>query len=385
MRECIRKGIWCSGMILPSRRALAKEFGVDLNTLQRAIAPMLADGTLIADAGRATFVAERPALATPAGRILDSVRGGRQRSSFEGARIGIVAQLSIRHSRYTDNESVYTMLSAIERTLAPHGISTTVSDISALGRRDIRTVDAMRSLVELGVDGLLVLTGTSPEAVALSRELRMPVVFTGPLAVNDRVAYVHYDNHDAGYQAAAHLIDKGCRRLLFFSARSADWVTTRLAGVRAAIDATSETVTLDVQLSPRPMPQHDLDQVPDAIEFARSLVEGYRHIDGVVAANDNCALGYLEAAREHGMTSPDDFLLVGFDDARQVVTEAGITSLRPPFEQMAVEAASLILKGLADEDYSKKVTLFTHLIPRDTTYRRALERIKSSAPALAGE
>ena len=43
--------------MLPSRQSLAREYSVDLSTVQRAVSEMLTDGTLRADSGRGTFVA----------------------------------------------------------------------------------------------------------------------------------------------------------------------------------------------------------------------------------------------------------------------------------------------------------------------------------------
>ena len=37
-------------------------------------------------------------------------------------------------------------------------------------------------------------------------------------------------------------------------------------------------------------------------------------IDAIVAANDNMALGALEALRHRGLTAPNDIVVVGFDD-----------------------------------------------------------------------
>jgi LacI family transcriptional regulator len=373
-------------MILPSRRALAKEFGVDLNTLQRAIAPLLADGSLQADAGRATYVNERPALKSPLGRVADMKRSQRKSTGVEGARIGIVAKLDIRFSRFTEADDVYSMLGTIERSLAPQGVVTTVSDVSALGQRDIRTVDAMRSLVELGVDGIIVLTVAKPDAINYAKSLRIPVVFTGPEPITERIAYIHYDNHDAGYQAASHLIEKGCRNLLYFASRSADWVQRRLDGARAAAAAsTVGDIVITAGVSGRVMPEHDLEQIPDAREYASSYMPRMSEFDGVIAANDNMALGLLEASREIGLSAPDNFLLIGFDDARRIVMESGITSIRPPFEQMAAEAAAMTLHGLSGGEITKHTTFFANLIPRDSTYRRAIQRATNAAQILVGD
>jgi DNA-binding LacI/PurR family transcriptional regulator len=385
MRECVRNGVWCSGMIIPSRRALAKEFDVDLNTLQRAIAPLLADGTLRADTGRATYVNTRlPAEILPKLSV-GAVGEARPRATFKGARIGIVAALSIRFTRYTDAENVYAMIGSMERILAGHGIATTVADITELGRRDVTQAACMRSLMDLGVDGLIVMAGASPEACTLAKSIPLPVVFLGSETIRERVAYIHPDNYDAGYQAAEHLIEKGCERLLFFASRTTHWGALRLEGVEGAVKVAGSRVTLHSEIGEGTLPRHDFDQTRDAYDMAIRLVKRGDAFDGVIGANDNFARGYLQAAQERGLDAPDDFLLVGFDDDRHTASKAGLTSIRWPEEQMASHAAAILLEGLAGEQVARHTALFAQIIPRNSTYRRSADRAEAAAPALVGD
>ena len=56
LRAQIRAGRWLPGALLPSRRRLAQEYGVELGTLQQAISGLLADGTLKALPRQGTVV-----------------------------------------------------------------------------------------------------------------------------------------------------------------------------------------------------------------------------------------------------------------------------------------------------------------------------------------
>src|SRR5690348_9768699 len=57
LRSKIRQGHWPVGAMFPSRRDLAKEYGVSPITVERAVTRLLADGLLRADDRRGTFVA----------------------------------------------------------------------------------------------------------------------------------------------------------------------------------------------------------------------------------------------------------------------------------------------------------------------------------------
>ncbi|HNY32275.1 MAG TPA: substrate-binding domain-containing protein [Fibrobacteria bacterium] len=89
--------------------------------------------------------------------------------------------------------------------------------------------------------------------------------------------------------------------------------------------------------------------------------------DAVVAANDEMALGAMEALRERGLRIPDDVVVTGFDDiedasfstpaltsVRQPVSDQGLTSIRvlldhlrqgTPLPGKLLEPASLVARG----------------------------------------
>ena len=60
----LAKGIWQPGMILPTEPDLAKEFGVSLGTLRRALDTLARDNLVVRQQGKGTFVAENPSQRT---------------------------------------------------------------------------------------------------------------------------------------------------------------------------------------------------------------------------------------------------------------------------------------------------------------------------------
>jgi DNA-binding GntR family transcriptional regulator len=76
LRGEINRGIWPAGSMLPSRRDLAKEYGVSSLTVDRAVTRLIAEGILRADDRRGTFVTSSSAqegLAAPLDRSAASL------------------------------------------------------------------------------------------------------------------------------------------------------------------------------------------------------------------------------------------------------------------------------------------------------------------------
>ncbi|MBC8141402.1 MAG: GntR family transcriptional regulator [Armatimonadetes bacterium] len=99
------------GEMLPGRASLATEYAVDLTTVQRAVFPLLKDGTLCADARRGTFVA-RAQSQTPAPHTDVALRT-----------VGIVAASPYGSGATQGNDDwTRTVLSAVERVFAQRQI-----------------------------------------------------------------------------------------------------------------------------------------------------------------------------------------------------------------------------------------------------------------------
>ena len=182
------------------------------------------------------------------------------------------------------------------------------------------------------------------------------------------IPQAYYDSRDAGRQAAQHLLEQGCRKLLFFSAKSPDyqWVSDREDGVHDAIAMAglpASAITRFVSSDPAFDVHYD-----KADEFAESYFEKHRVPDGVVASNDLTAVAFMNAARRRGLTAGRDYAIIGFDDVRIARTN-GLTSLRPPAKDVAREALKLVLDQIAGVRGPSRVCLNSHIVARQSSHR----------------
>ena len=89
----------------------------------------------------------------------------------------------------------------------------------------------------------------------------------------------------------------------------------------------------------------------------------------IFASNDNMAVGAIHAARERGLSVPEDLSVVGFDDAdiSRIVSPA-LTTVRQPLEEMGRMAVSLLTRLLDKQKVETlRVELATRLVLRDST------------------
>ena len=152
-------------MKIPGRLALAREYGVDLTTIQRAIADLQADGTFRAIGRQGTYVARVVTVATMPGTV-DTA------ATKQGVRQSTIGILSSCGYDYTDTRIQHdgwlpTIIAAAERVISSSGGRTNFLDIFD----HLTWQEGAVKLLSEHLDGLLIIDPYNlafPEITSLS-------------------------------------------------------------------------------------------------------------------------------------------------------------------------------------------------------------------------
>jgi len=218
------------------------------------------------------------------------------------------------------------------------------------------------------VDGLLIwanilshtLDRSGLEAFCL-RYSPLPMISMG--MVLPSIPNIRIDMHDGMRRLLAHLIeDHGRRRIAF------------IRGLEVSQDAEDR-----YQAYCETLERYGLSLDPDLVlpgDFRRNsgaaavqfLVEvKQKKFDALVSANDNMALGALQALKTRGMRIPDDVIVAGFDDIEETrAVVPGLTTIRAPWYQLGSNSVDMILKKLAGDPLPEQVLLQTELVLRQS-------------------
>lgn len=192
------------------------------------------------------------------------------------------------------------------------------------------------------VDGLVIMGRTVDDAVVEELGRRgVPVV----LLARDTVGAadsVRVDNREAAVALVRHLIEHGRRSLAFVGdpAASAD-AGERWEGFLEAHERAG--------LSPSHPPVPCAYRETDGREAARAVLGWSSRPDALVAANDEIAMGLLEAARDAGLRVPADLAVTGWDDipaARHL--SPPLTTVRQPMHEIGRRAAALLHERIGE-------------------------------------
>jgi LacI family transcriptional regulator len=195
------------------------------------------------------------------------------------------------------------------------------------------------------VDGLAVLAGSVPDELLEHISRRIPVVLIAGPRRDDDFDHVGVDNR-AGMRALVEHV---------FSVREPDGVLY-IRGIDSSPDDIERFDGFSDALAALPADERPGVSVLSADfsrerarDIAAACAEARRLPDAVVCANDQMALGVLDAFAEHGVRVPGKVLVAGFDgiDAGRHSTPR-LTTVRQPMEDLGRAAVHVLTDRLAN-------------------------------------
>jgi DNA-binding LacI/PurR family transcriptional regulator len=176
---------------------------------------------------------------------------------------------------------------------------------------------------------------------------------------------VSVDNRHGGHLATVHLIERGHRRIGYVSgpADHSDDLE-RLTGYRQALDEAG--ISFDPAMI---IPGNGrLDGGEQALPQLTSLAEGPT---AIFCYNDMTAVGLLSAARQVGLSVPEDLAVVGFDDIPMAAhVYPPLTTIAQPQRDMGRQAIKMALALMAADDSATSfsdVTVKGKLVVRESS------------------
>ncbi|MCK0118349.1 LacI family transcriptional regulator [Isoptericola sp. S6320L] len=228
-----------------------------------------------------------------------------------------------------DNPYHTEIVAAVEQAAEAAGFSVVLAHGS---RERGRLAGRVQQLLDLGVDGLVVVSSWVPEEVLVTAARRAPVVMVGRTATP--VAGIDSVNNDDEQGAALvvdHLVARGHRRIAHVTSSTRPAGIARRSGYEAAMGAAGLGAEVRV-VRPDPAALDALVQDGTTAVFARNDVE---------------AVDVLDHALDAGRRVPADLAVVGYDDtmlARRA--RPALTTVQQQRDVMGTRAVALLRERL---------------------------------------
>src|SRR5688572_5068040 len=263
-----------------------------------------------------------------------------------------------------------TVIAGMEKIANTSGYNLIISQSQESTKREIASVNTM---FNSRVDGLLV--SLAYETVNIDHfnsllQKDIPIIFFDRVAEHTKCTSIIIDNTKAGYDVASHLIDQGCRRIIYVGGSlSRNVYADRLKGYKQA-------------LSERGLPFDDSLVIVNALneqsasEAAQQILAMGDRPDGIFAANDTSAVACIRELKLAGVKVPHDIAVAGFNnDPISKVIEPNLTTINYPGQEMGEIAASTLIRRL---DLQHGASLNSIVLRHELIIRESSLRIVSN-------
>jgi LacI family transcriptional regulator len=259
-----------------------------------------------------------------------------------------------------------TVIAGMEKVANQHGYNLIISQSQESAKREIASVNTM---FNSRVDGLMVSLAYETENIdhfdsLLKKDI--PIIFFDRIVEHSKCTSITIDNTRAGFDATAHLLDQGSKRIVYIGGPlSRNVYTDRMTGYKQAL--AQRGIGFDQSLI---IINNLSDQA--GIEAAQQILQMEHRPDGIFAANDTSAVGCIGELKRAGIRIPDDIAVVGFNnDPIARVVEPNLTTINYPGLEMGEVAATTLINSLNKQPGANLNTLVLRhsLIVRQSSLR----------------
>jgi LacI family transcriptional regulator len=265
---------------------------------------------------------------------------------------------------------ITSVLAGVEKVTAEAGYDLIITHSSESYTKEIANA---KNLFHKRVDGLIAsLAFDTPDLNHFNPYIDkgVPVMFVDRVEQDGNNTVVIIDNAKCGYQATAHLIEQGCKRIAHItSSLRRNVYSQRYKGYR---DALSEN---GIPLNEKLLFVKDLSE-KSGVEAALEILKMKPLPDGAFITNDFVAAVFMRTLKEHGIKIPADIAVVGFNnDAIGKLIEPTLTTINYPGKEMGeIAARNLVnhLKGVSDMHQTNTIIVRTELIIRNSSLKKGI-------------
>ncbi len=218
------------------------------------------------------------------------------------------------------------------------------------------------------VDGLLIwanilshtLDRSSLEAFCL-RYAPLPIISMGMILPS--IPSIQIDMRDGMRKLLSHLIEVHGRRKIAF-----------IRGLEVSQDAEERYQAYIETLKQYHIPvdsslviSGDFRRYSGTAAIKQLIATHHIGFDALVSANDNMAIGAMQALQAQGIHIPEDVLVAGFDDIEETrAITPSLTTVRAPWHLLGSKSVDLLLSKLANDILPDQILLETELVCRQS-------------------
>lgn len=236
--------------------------------------------------------------------------------------------------------------SGIEQEAIRRGYATIICNTGDTKEEEKKCLNRLRNGF---IDGLIVAgCGANKRLIREINSDEMPVVQV-IRELDPLISSIVVDYADIGYRSVKYLYERGCRKIgLINGSMDIPPYAERYKGYKRAISELHlEEIAIDLDSNNRGMKY--------GYDCTNRLIDGYSHMDAIMAGTDAQGMGVLRAAKENGLSVPQDLQILSMT-GYQVgdMLETSLTSMELPGYEIGNRATEMLIH-MIEADKNKKI------------------------------
>lgn len=266
-----------------------------------------------------------------------------------------------------DSYFMSTVISGMEHVANSRGYNLIISQSQEAYEKEIVSANTM---FNSRVDGLLVSLAYNTQNIdhfeVLLRK-KIPVIFFDRVVEHPRCTNIVIDNTRAGYDIVHHLVEQGCKRIVYLGGNlKRNVYADRLKGYKLALAeagiAFDENLVIINTLNEQ-----------GGRQAAQQILQMENKPDGLFAANDSSAVACMQELKAAGIRIPHDIAVAGFNNEPiSRIIEPNLTTVNYPGYEMGEIAATTLINSINSAPGSTINTLLLRhqLMVRESSLRK---------------
>ncbi|TLS39084.1 catabolite control protein A [Pseudalkalibacillus caeni] len=228
-----------------------------------------------------------------------------------------------------------------------------------------KEIHLLNTLLGKQVDGIVFMGGkVTEEHIEEFKRAPVPIVLAATMDENREIPSVNIDYEQAVYDAISHLIEKGHKKIGFVTGPLEDPINgeQKFVGYRRA----HEDAGLKINENYVSVADYTYDSGMEAMDNFLGLDD---RPTAVFVGTDEMALGVIHAVQDKGLSVPEDFEVIGFDNTRlATMVRPTLSTVVQPMYDIGAVAMRLLTKYMNKESVEDSTVVLPHRIQfRDST------------------
>tara|TARA_Y100001934_G_scaffold41344_1_gene49493 strand:+ start:983 stop:2065 length:1083 start_codon:yes stop_codon:yes gene_type:complete len=220
-------------------------------------------------------------------------------------------------------------------------------------------------LIKLSVSGVIYIpvAATDRKNIQIISKLKkanIPIVLADRGIKNSDLDLVTTNNFKGSRQITQYLIDKGHKKIAFLSNKLYSTERLRYDGFVSKMMEKDLPINKNVAILDK-----SAFNVNNYLEHAHQILKNRKNFTAVYAGHDRIALLFYAAAKNLGLSVPQDFSIVGYDN--MPLTTVSLTTMHQPIYEMGQESIKLIITRMKNKNANiKNIILNSNLVERSS-------------------